>query len=279
MPLVPPSSLVTEAQQRRLFRDLGDNRAKSDVIWLLELASLPSRRADVVSALRDMAVDRKDRPARTTEAIKRCAQFVPGVDWREHSTKLQPAAVKPSELKWQKDLVLAQKLRPYQFTPRHTDPVVPDRHPWDGHVGDLTFTEVSAGIGLFAAAFEAAGMRCVHLIEPVRRSLDLAVQNCSVPMAAVSGLADVDPSALLWTHGLVGGPECQPFSSAGQQRAWEDPRSYTLLRVLHTMAVMQPWFVWLENVAAIETVKHGDVWLVIQEIAHLAGYTVKLKQV
>ena len=69
--------------------------------------------------------------------------------------------------------------------------------------------------------------------------------------------------------------ECQPF----KQRAWEDPRSYTMLRTLHLMAVMQPWWVWLENAAAIETVQDGKTREVIQEVALLAGYVAKLVQV
>ena len=52
-----------------------------------------------------------------------------------------------------------------------------------------------------------------------------------------------------------------------------------MLRTLHLMAVMKPWWVWLENVSAIETVQDGGVWEVIQEIAHLAGYEVKMTQV
>ena len=78
---------------------------------------------------------------------------------------------------------------------------------------------------------------------------------------------------------LFRSPECQPFSKAGQQKAWADSRSYTMLRTLHLAAVMQPWWVWLENVKAIEEVKDGRVWTVIQEIARAIGYSVRLRQV
>jgi hypothetical protein len=68
----------------------------------------------------------------------------------------------------------------------------------------MTFTEVSAGIGMFAAAFEAAGMVCTKLVEPNERALQLAVKNCSVGSEQPSGLADVDPVDMLWTHGEIG---------------------------------------------------------------------------
>jgi site-specific DNA-cytosine methylase len=52
-----------------------------------------------------------------------------------------------------------------------------------------------------------------------------------------------------------------------------------MLRTLHLTAVMQPWWVWLENVKAIEQVKNGRVWVVIKEIAQAVGYVVRLRQV
>lgn len=262
----------------RLFKDLPDARPKSDVIWLLELASVEEWRPAVVQALEWMRRQRERTPHRVVSAIEACAGFMPSVEWRSDLVAADLAPVAASEKEWLKRIETAQKTRPYQFEPPTTEAVVPDRHPWDGCADKVSFTEVSAGIGMFAAAFEAAGMVCKHLIEPVPRVLQLAVQNCSLATAEPSGLADVDPVDLEWTHGLVGGPECQPFSSAGKQRAWADPRSYTLLRTLHTMAVMRPWWVWLENVSAIATVHEGSVWGVVQEIAALAGYKVKLTQ-
>jgi len=45
------------------------------------------------------------------------------------------------------------------------------------------------------------------------------------------------------------------------------------------MAVMKPWWVWLENVSAIQTALEGGVWEVVQEIAAMSGYEVKITQV
>ena len=263
----------------RLFKPLQGGRQKDRVVKLLELASVEDLRHKVVQALQWLRQRRQDVPYKVSEMISKCAGFVPGVDWLQSSWKSGAGPVLDSERDWLRTLEIAQNTKPYQFTPVRTAAVTPDRHPWDGYTGTMEFTEISAGIGMFAAAFEAAGMKCVHLVEPNVRALALAVRNCSIESAAPSGLSDVDPGDLQWSHGLVGGPECQPYSSAGKQRAWEDPRSYTLLRALHTMAVMKPWWVWLENVAAIETVKEGAVWGVVQEISELAGYEVRLTQI
>jgi hypothetical protein len=268
--------LVQTAKDKGLFQSPGAH--KSQVVWLLELSSDELFRPKVVQCLQWMQTQRLEKSGGVIDGISSCAGFVSGVDWRPERNAIG-LPVQEHEKGWLKDIETAQKTKPYEFVPAVTGPVKPDRRPWDGYVEQMTFTEVSAGIGFFAAAFEAAGMKCAVLIEPVDRALQLAVRNCSVDEAVPVGLFDVDPSEAEWTHGLVGGPECQPFSSAGRQRAWEDPRSYTMLRTLHLMAVMKPWWVWLENVSAIETVQDGGVWEVIQEIAHLAGYEVKMTQV
>ena len=167
----------------------------------------------------------------------------------------------------------------YEFKPAVTEPVVPDRHPWHGLVGKPTFTEISAGIGVFASCFQAAGAKCVCMVEPVPAALHFAKKNCRDTGDVPFGLEDKEPGDFQWTHGIVGGPECQPFSSAGLQRGWEDDRSYTMIRTLHLTAEMKPWWVWLENVSAIESVAGGKVWQTIKGTAEELGYKVKLQQV
>ena len=281
MPAMSQSAdeLVGIAQGLALFKSGANPGVKPRVVWLLELASVGEWRQAAVQAIHRLGVQRKRAPYRVTEAISKCAAFVPSVEWLDVGSLKGAPPVSESEREWQRNIVVAQKSKPYEFTPMVTEAVIPDRHPWDGYVDPMTFTEVSAGIGMFAAAFEAAGMVCTKLVEPNERALQLAVKNCSVGSEQPSGLADVDPADMLWTHGLVGGPECQPYSSAGRQRAWADPRSYTLLRTLHLMAVMKPWWVWLENVSAIQTALEGGVWEVVQEIAAMSGYEVKITQV
>jgi site-specific DNA-cytosine methylase len=49
-----------------------------------------------------------------------------------------------------------------------------------------------------------------------------------------------------------------------------------MLRTLHVAAVMQPWWVWIENVRAITTVKEGRVWALIKTVAEMTGFVVQL---
>ena len=173
--------LVRIAKNKRLFLPSGAH--KSQVVWPLELASDELFWPRVVQCLQWMRTQRLEKTGGVIDGISSCAGFVSGVDWRpERNATGLP--VQEHEKGWLKDIQTAQKTKPYEFVPAITGPVKPDRHPWDGYVEQMTFTGVSAGIGFFAAAFEAAGMQCAVLIEPVDRTLQLAVQNCSVDSGA-----------------------------------------------------------------------------------------------
>jgi hypothetical protein len=239
-----------------------------------------SLRPAVVHAFEWLASQRKQGAQGIAHATRTCKGTLKDVQWQPPSDQRPHGApVQEEEKEWLQRIEEAQRSRPYEYTPVATEPVTPDRHPWDGLVYQPTFTEISAGIGTFAACFQAAGARCVKLVEPVSSSFYFASKNCEGTSGGPSALEDTDPADFVWSHGIVGGPECQPFSKAGQQKAWADSRSYTMLRTLHLAAVMQPWWVWLENVKAIEEVKDGRVWTVIQEIARAIGYSVRLRQV
>ena len=273
-------ALVAAAKTRQSFKPLPSGAAKSDALWLLELAVVDSFRPAVVHAFEWIASHRLSGAQGLAQATQACKSALPDVLWQATADKRPKGRpVQEEEKAWLQRIEEAQRTRPYQYTPVATEPVLPDRHPWDGLVYPPTFTEISAGIGTFAACFQAAGAKCVRLVEPVSSSYYFADRNCPGVPGGPAALEDVDPADFGWSHGIVGGPECQPFSAAGQQKAWGDSRSYTMLRTLHLAAVMQPWWVWLENVKAIETVKEGRVWKVIKEIAQSIGFVVRLRQV
>ena len=270
--------MIAQSKSMGGFASLPRGQRKSDMVWLLQLAAHDDRRVEVVRAILQHKRQR-EMQQQVVAAAKDCEEMLPEVEWWDEASRPEDSV---ADIMYE-DRVLAmrraQQMRPYQFTPAVTTPGDPDRHPWDGVLGDISFTEVSAGIGMFAACFRAAGAQCTTMIEPNGESMEIARQNCPAKFYRVQGLEEIDPAELPWTHGIVGGPECQPFSSAGRQKAWADSRSYTLLRTMHIAAVMQPWWVWLENVKAIATVQGGAVWEVITEIARCIGFRVRLKQV
>ena len=275
------AKLVWEAQQRQQFKPLASGADKPEVLWLLELCANKSRRPDALGALEELVARKVDAAARQREAVGRCARLVPDAELRPTAAQIKAGASPPTadEADRVREIRAAMRTPPYLFSPPVTTPGAPDRHPWDGLVGvKPSFTEVACGVGMFAACFHAAGADVQCLIEPRDSAMRLAKINVPSASRCLRSITEVDPADIGWTHGIGGGPECQPFSVAGMQLAWADSRAYTMIRTLHVAAVMQPWWVWIENVQAITTVKEGRVWRLIKGIAELAGFEVQLNK-
>lgn len=249
------------------------------MLLLLELCSKKEWRPAALRAIEQLAKGASDEEGRRKQAVGMCAALVPGMKRLPSRAEIRDAAqpVQPGEEQQVSDLRAAAAKPPYLYEPPVTVAGAPDRHPWDGLVGVRpSFTEFAAGVGMFAACFQAAGAEVECLIEPRESAMRLARENVPSATRCLRSVMEVDPADLVWTHGIGGGPECQPFSVAGRQLAWQDDRAYTMLRTLHVAAVMQPWWVWIENVRAIATVKEGRVWALIKAVAEMAGFVVQL---
>ena len=251
--------IVEESKLANKFKPLKSGAQKGDMLRLLELSEDWNRRSDAIAAMEVLAElflgeGRIRQSAQRSLGNLQGVNVFPGVQVLAENS----LPVREDEKQWLEELVKSRTINPpYVFMPNDTSDAPRDRHPWDGLVYPPTFTELMAGVGVFAACFVAAGAECRCIIEPDTEARKCAVVNARSPAEIRENLLDCDPADLPWTHALVAGPECQPWSTAGKQRGWEDRRAYTFLRVLHTAAVMQPWWVWIENVAALQSVREG----------------------
>lgn len=92
--------------------------------------------------------------------------------------------------------------------------------------------------------------------------------------------ADLKPTGAsgAWTPDLVvGGPPCQPWSSAGLQRGLDDPRGQLIGHFLRLIGELRPRFVLFENVRGLVTARGatgapGEVLRSIQDDLQLLGY-------
>lgn len=88
-----------------------------------------------------------------------------------------------------------------------------------------------------------------------------------------------------WTPDLlVGGPPCQPWSSAGNQRGLDDPRGQLIAHMLRLIGETQPKFVLFENVRGLvtargETGTPGEVLVSIQTDLLEMGYRSRIATV
>ena len=91
-------------------------------------------------------------------------------------------------------------------------------------------------------------------------------------------ISELDPSVLLrethsknTIHLVVGGPPCQGFSVAGQ-RDPNDQRNTLFTQFVRVVDQVKPWYVVLENVPGILTMKGGAVRDAIKQAFHQIGY-------
>lgn len=77
-------------------------------------------------------------------------------------------------------------------------------------------------------------------------------------------------------HVLCGGPPCQGFSVAGK-RDPNDPRNDLFKEMVRIAKGLQPWFIVMENVPGIVTMKRGKILQRIKEEFESIGYNVSLK--
>jgi DNA (cytosine-5)-methyltransferase 1 len=73
-------------------------------------------------------------------------------------------------------------------------------------------------------------------------------------------------------HLIVGGPPCQGFSVAGK-RDPNDPRNHLFQEFVRIVAEVRPWYIVMENVPGILTMKQGKTKQAIVEAFENIGYT------
>ena len=171
-----------------------------------------------------------------------------------------------------KRAVRAAPPRPWRFTPPKTTKAQPDRNKAVGLSGDISFGDVASGSGAFIAAAEQVGMKCAWFIEPDDTTAAIAARVAGPQATRYRSVLDLNPWDLPWVQALLAGPECTPFSKAGKQRSFQDKRSKTLFWTIWFMSERQPDFAFIENVAALKTVKGGDVWRTLVSLVDVAGY-------
>jgi DNA (cytosine-5)-methyltransferase 1 len=76
-------------------------------------------------------------------------------------------------------------------------------------------------------------------------------------------------------HLVVGGPPCQGFSIAGKRQE-NDPRNYLFQEFIRVVSEIRPWYVVMENVPGILTMKEGEIKNNIIQSFQNIGYVVSV---
>jgi len=166
-------------------------------------------------------------------------------------------------------------------------------------VSPWSVIDLFCGAGGLSAGLESAGWQTVAAVDhdadcidtlratqalrlPIKGSRRRFLDGARLVCADVADIAarDLRPDGVgpRWRPGLlVGGPPCQPFSSAGRQRGIEDPRGRLFLEFVRLAASLRPRYILFENVQGLLTAKcpngrPGGVLRLVQSAFEDIGY-------
>lgn len=134
-----------------------------------------------------------------------------------------------------------------------------------------------AGIGGIDIAFEQAGYSILWAIENDAACCRTFQYNYPGIKLLKEDVRCVDPSILPKVDVLVAGFPCQPFSVAGKQRGFSDPRGHLFYGLCKYIDAQKPRFVFLENVANLLVHDDGKTFLTIYNTLLEMGYYVRYR--
>jgi DNA (cytosine-5)-methyltransferase 1 len=136
------------------------------------------------------------------------------------------------------------------------------------------FVDLFCGCGGLTQGFLQAEMNPVGSVEIIEIAADTHKLNFPQCKCFYGDIKDLNPRHYFGDnkiHLVIGGPPCQGFSVAGK-RDPNDPRNKLFYEFVRVVDELKPWYVVLENVPGILTMKNGKVKdAIIQEFANI-GY-------
>lgn len=136
----------------------------------------------------------------------------------------------------------------------------------------MTFIDLFAGIGGFRIALEQCGHKCVYSCEKDPKTAKLYKLNHGEnPLGDVTKINAQDlPDFDILTAGFP----CQPFSSAGKKKGFEDTRGTLFFDILRILKEKKPAIVILENVKNLVIHDKGNTFKTIISCLQDLEYTV-----
>jgi len=143
----------------------------------------------------------------------------------------------------------------------------------------LRMIDLFAGTGAFTHAFQQTGkVNCVFANDMVEASKKAYDANFGETHALTLGdLNDIKVETIPAHDILTGGFPCQPFSLAGKQEGFQDPRSNVFWKILEIIDYHKPSCVVLENVKNLVTHDDNKTFETIKKNLTDRDYHIKFK--
>ncbi len=139
----------------------------------------------------------------------------------------------------------------------------------------VTYADLFAGVGGFAAAMSAFGFQPAYSVEIDQEAAKVYKDNWKHnAYGNIMDDASEDVMRVPIHDILLGGFPCQPFSKSGAQQGQDETRGTLFWNILEIIDKRKPTIVVLENVRNLVGPKHKRTWETIIEQLRLKGYVV-----
>ena len=141
----------------------------------------------------------------------------------------------------------------------------------------MTVGSLFAGIGGIELAFAQAGCCISWAIENDAACCKTYRHNFPKATLPESDIRSVDEKSLPKVDVITAGFPCQPFSIAGKQRGFADPRGNLFYEVGRFVSYHRPRFLFLENVPNLIEHDEGKTFLVIHNVLSKLDYSIRYR--
>ncbi len=138
---------------------------------------------------------------------------------------------------------------------------------------NFTFSDLCAGIGGFRIGLEAIGGQCLYSSE-IDGDCEITYKSNFGEGFDFGDVLKINAKLFPTVDVFCAGFPCQPFSIAGKQKGFNDPRGEIFFKLAEIIKYSQPKVVFLENVTNLVMINKGEVMKDILTTLDNGGYHV-----
>ena len=144
-------------------------------------------------------------------------------------------------------------------------------------MNNLRVCSLFSGIGGIDLGFQQAGFDIVWANEFDKDAATTYKLNFGNDLLSEKDIRKVDINEIPAIDVLVAGFPCQPFSSAGKQKGFEDPRGDLFFQIARIVEAKRPQYVFLENVSNLLDHDDGKSFLTVYNTLVPYGYSFRYR--